>query len=198
MLKTRLHKHNYFYLCNCGGYISLEYAVEGLYSTKSYVFSYFVLMLDIISGKRNNHYHVESPCLNLIGHVSKIYYHLVLIWCTSLCLYSKIILSFFQVWDLWEEGKPFDIVDSSLHQAYPPHQVSRCIHIVLLCMQEQATDWPRMAEILFKWENETSLPPPNKTTFINWKNINYGLDSSSSAGTTTSLNDFTFSVFKAH
>ena len=51
-----------------------EYAMEGLYSTKSDVFSYGVLTLEIISGKKNNHYDVASPWLNLIGHVSKIYY----------------------------------------------------------------------------------------------------------------------------
>ena len=89
------------------------------------------------------------------------------------------------------------IVDLSLGQAYPPHQVSRCIHIVLLCVQEQATDWPSMAEILFMLGNETSLPPPYKPAFINRKNINYGLDSISSAGATASLNDLTFSVFEA-
>ena len=55
-----------------------EYAMEGLYSTKSDVFSYGVLTLEKISGKRNNHYHVASPCQNLIGHVSKIYYHSIL------------------------------------------------------------------------------------------------------------------------
>ena len=82
MLKTRLHNHNYFYLCNYGGYISLEYVVEGLYSTKLDVFCYGVLILEIINGKQNDHYHVESPCthlLNLIGLVHKVNYHLVLI-----------------------------------------------------------------------------------------------------------------------
>ena len=50
---------------------------------------------------------------------------------------------------------------------------------------------------LFMLGNETSLPPPNKPAFINRKNINYGLDSISSAGATASLNDLTFSVFEA-
>ena len=109
----------------------------------------------------------------------------------------KIILLIFQVWDLWEEGKPLDIVDSLLGQAYPAHQVSRCIHIGLLCVQEQATDRPSMAEILFMLGNETNLPPPNKPAFINRKNINCGIDSTSSVGATATLNDLTFSVFEA-
>jgi hypothetical protein len=53
--------------------------MEGLYSIKSDVFAFGVLTLEIISGKRNNHYHVGSPYPNLIGHVSKIRYHFIMI-----------------------------------------------------------------------------------------------------------------------
>uniref|UniRef100_A0A2N9GAN0 non-specific serine/threonine protein kinase n=1 Tax=Fagus sylvatica TaxID=28930 RepID=A0A2N9GAN0_FAGSY len=46
----------------------------------------------------------------------------------------------YTVWDLWMEGKALDIVDSLLAEAYPIHEVLRCIQIGLLCVQEQATD----------------------------------------------------------
>uniref|UniRef100_A0A7N2LUT2 Receptor-like serine/threonine-protein kinase n=1 Tax=Quercus lobata TaxID=97700 RepID=A0A7N2LUT2_QUELO len=151
------------------GYMAPEYAMEGLYSTKSDVFSYGVLTLEIISGKRNNHYHVASPWLNLIGHA----------------------------WDLWMEGKALDIVDSSLGQAYPAHEVSRCIQIGLLCVQEQAMDRPTMIEIVFMLGNETPLPAPKKPAFINRGNINNGQDSSSSIGAPGSINDVTMSVLEA-
>ncbi|KAM3238423.1 G-type lectin S-receptor-like serine/threonine-protein kinase [Capsicum annuum] len=50
------------------GYMSPEYAMNGIVSTKTDVFSFGVLVLEILSGKRNNSwYHVECP-LNLIGH----------------------------------------------------------------------------------------------------------------------------------
>ena len=75
----------------------------------------------------------------------------------------------FQAWDLWMEGKALDIVDSSLGQAYHAHQVSRCIQIGLLCVQEQATGGPTMVEIVFMLGNETTLPTPNKLAFINRK-----------------------------
>jgi hypothetical protein len=55
--------------------MSQEYVMEGLYSIKSDVFNYGVLTLEIISGKRNNYHHIGSASLNLIGYVSKIYYH---------------------------------------------------------------------------------------------------------------------------
>ncbi|XP_047267539.1 G-type lectin S-receptor-like serine/threonine-protein kinase CES101 [Capsicum annuum] len=54
------------------GYMSPEYAMNGIVSTKTDVFSFGVLVLEILSGKRNNSwYHVECP-LNLIGHAWKL------------------------------------------------------------------------------------------------------------------------------
>lgn len=47
-----------------------EYAMNGIISTKVDVFSYRVLLLEILTGKKNNNlYHSDHP-LNLIGHVS--------------------------------------------------------------------------------------------------------------------------------
>ncbi|KAK9936192.1 hypothetical protein M0R45_013047 [Rubus argutus] len=52
------------------GYMSPEYAMEGLFSVKSDVYSFGVLLLEIITGRRNaGYYHEKNPDLNLIGHV---------------------------------------------------------------------------------------------------------------------------------
>ncbi|XP_059436718.1 G-type lectin S-receptor-like serine/threonine-protein kinase At1g11410 [Corylus avellana] len=147
------------------GYMSPEYAMEGLYSIKSDVFSYGVLILEIISGKRNNYYHIGSPSLSLIGYV----------------------------WDLWMDGKALDIVDPSLGQEYPTHEVLRCIQIGLLCVQEQAIDRPTMLEIVFMLGNEATIPSPNKPPFIN-RTINSGLDSSGSKGPPASSNKLTITM----
>ena len=50
--------------------MSPEYAMKGLFSIKSDVFSFGIILLEIISGKRNNYY---SDCysMTLIEHVSK-------------------------------------------------------------------------------------------------------------------------------
>ena len=47
-----------------------EYAADGLYSVKSDVFSYGILVLEIVCGKKNRGFYVEDSKHNLIGHVS--------------------------------------------------------------------------------------------------------------------------------
>ncbi|XP_048140780.1 G-type lectin S-receptor-like serine/threonine-protein kinase At4g03230 [Rhodamnia argentea] len=66
--------------------MSPEYAMGGIFSIKSDVYSFRVLLLEIISGKRNSaHYH-ENPSSSLVGHV----------------------------WELWKEGNCAGIVDKSM------------------------------------------------------------------------------------
>ena len=52
------------------GYMSPEYAVHGQYSIKSDVFSFGVLILEIVSGKKNRGFCHPEHHLNLLGHVS--------------------------------------------------------------------------------------------------------------------------------
>ena len=65
--------------------MSPEYALEGLFSTKSDVFSFGVLLLEILSGKKNTGFY-QSDSLNLLGFVSdKIFLHLHTIYAVLLC-----------------------------------------------------------------------------------------------------------------
>lgn len=47
-----------------------EYAQDGYFSVKSDVFSFGVLLLEIISGKKNNASYCLDRLLNLVGYVS--------------------------------------------------------------------------------------------------------------------------------
>lgn len=49
--------------------MSPEYAMEGLFSVKSDVFAFGVLMLEILSGKKNTGFY-GSSYLSLLGYVS--------------------------------------------------------------------------------------------------------------------------------
>ena len=50
--------------------MSPEYALDGLFSVKSDVFSFGIVMLEIISGKRNTGFYQSQRSLSLVAHVS--------------------------------------------------------------------------------------------------------------------------------
>lgn len=57
---------NLISLCYCSGYMSPEYALQGRFSVKSDIYSFGVLLLEIITGQNYR----DGPSSNLIGHVS--------------------------------------------------------------------------------------------------------------------------------
>ncbi|KAL5984433.1 hypothetical protein ACLOJK_018538 [Asimina triloba] len=65
------------------GYMAPEYAMNGLFSPKSDVFSFGVLLLEIINGKKNNGSLSDDSYRNLLRHA----------------------------WELSQEGKSLEIVD---------------------------------------------------------------------------------------
>lgn len=57
--------------------MSPEYAMDGFFSEKSDVFSFGVIILEIISGMKNVSFYDSNYSLNLLGHVrdfSKIFH----------------------------------------------------------------------------------------------------------------------------
>ncbi|XWS09904.1 hypothetical protein CRYUN_Cryun39dG0029700 [Craigia yunnanensis] len=55
------------------GYMAPEYAIDGLYSIKSDVFSFGVLVLEIVSGKSNRGFCHPDHQLNLLGHAWRLF-----------------------------------------------------------------------------------------------------------------------------
>ena len=178
-----------FSLCYDSGYMSPEYAMQGLFSIKSDVYSFGVLLLEIIIGKKNSAYLHDGPSSNLIGHVSTCANNdykirpilLGLLWWIH-CL---------QVWDLWREGNATNIVDLLLGETYPASEVSRCIQIGLLCVQEHAIDRPTMSTIVFMLGNDTPLPSPKQPAFI--LKGTYNSTNRSTSEASNSVNEITIS-----
>ncbi|KAM0891179.1 hypothetical protein ACQ4PT_026564 [Festuca glaucescens] len=116
------------------GYMSPEYAMRGAFSVKSDTYSFGVLLLEIISGLK-----ISSPLL--IANFS------------SLITYA---------WRLWEDEKTTELVDSSVVASCPLHEVLRCIHVGLLCVQDHPNDRPLMSSVMYMIENQNALLPTPK------------------------------------
>ena len=54
----------------CSGYMPPEYAMHGQFSVKSDVFSFGVLVLEIISGRKNSSFGNGENIENLLSYVS--------------------------------------------------------------------------------------------------------------------------------
>lgn len=116
------------------GYMSPEYAMEGLFSVKSDVYSFGVLLLEIISGERNNSFR-SSDSSNLIRHA----------------------------WKLWRDGKAEELIDPLIFNTCNKAEALQCIHVAMLCVQSSAVQRPTMSSVVFMLEGEnTSLPQPNE------------------------------------
>ena len=51
--------------------MSPEYAMHGIFSTKSDVYSFRVLTLEIISGNKNNRFYLSELAENMLTYVSR-------------------------------------------------------------------------------------------------------------------------------
>ena len=54
----------------CSGYMSPEYVMNGQFSVKSDAFSFSVLILEIISGQKNNSFQIGENIEHLLSYVS--------------------------------------------------------------------------------------------------------------------------------
>ncbi|MBA0817373.1 hypothetical protein Gohar_021901 [Gossypium harknessii] len=119
------------------GYMSPEYAMEGLFSIKSDVFSFGVLLLELVSGKKSTGFY-HSSSLNLIGHA----------------------------WELWKGDRVVELMDPKLEDQVSYPMLYRYINVALLCVQEMAADRPTISEVVSMLSNElTVLNSPKKPAF---------------------------------
>ncbi|WCJ42944.1 G-type lectin S-receptor-like serine/threonine-protein kinase RKS1 [Euphorbia peplus] len=154
------------------GYMAPEYAMQGQFSVKSDVYSFGILLLEIISGRKNSSFYNEIKYSNLGGHV----------------------------WELWKEGRAKEIVDESVGtESKQQEEIERCIQIGLLCVQESAMDRPTMSSVVHMLSNDTVLASPKQPAFIlktTYSNIHIQDPSTSTttSGGTSSINSMSETV----
>ncbi|KAK9212431.1 hypothetical protein WN943_001813 [Citrus x changshan-huyou] len=149
------------------GYMSPEYALDGLFSIKSDVFSFGILMLETLSSRKNTGvYNTDS--FNLLGHA----------------------------WDLWKHERVHELMDPVILQdEIPLPMLMRYVNVALLCVQENAADRPTMSDVVSMISNEhLNLPFPKKLTFVKGKNVKNSSYSTSGTSEICSVNDVTVSL----
>lgn len=153
--------------------MSPEFAMHGKFSMKTDVYSFGILILEIISGKENSYlYQIDENTTagNLVTYVStKIWTLTILINLKHLTRESCMLIHSLlcQVWRLWTSGSQLELVDPAMRGNYKSNEVARCIHIALLCIQENPEDRPMLSTIItMLTSNTTILPVPRLPGFF--------------------------------
>ncbi|XP_062202870.1 cysteine-rich receptor-like protein kinase 6 [Phragmites australis] len=120
------------------GYMAPEYAMCGHYSIKSDVFSFGVLVLEIVTGRRNSGSYNSNQDVDLLTHV----------------------------WEHWTRGNVMELIDPSLSDHPPIEQMLKCIHIGLLCVQRKPAARPMMSWVNIMLSSSTvRLPSLSRPAF---------------------------------
>uniref|UniRef100_A0A8R7TZ29 Receptor-like serine/threonine-protein kinase n=2 Tax=Triticum urartu TaxID=4572 RepID=A0A8R7TZ29_TRIUA len=117
------------------GYMSPEYAMDGVFSMKSDIYSFGVLVLEIVTGKKNRGFYDDELDLSLLG-------------CS---------------WKLWKEGRTADLLDEAMAGSIDYSVVLRCIQVALLCVEVHPKNRPLMSSVVMMLSSENAtLPEPNE------------------------------------
>ncbi|KAM1108507.1 hypothetical protein PS2_005134 [Malus domestica] len=119
------------------GYMAPEYAIHGRFSVKTDVFSFGVLVLEIISGKRIRSFRYGENEEDLLSYA----------------------------WRNWMEETPQNIIDPTLTTSSRT-ETMRCIHIGLLCVQQNVVDRPTVASVVSMFNSHSlTLSVPSRPAF---------------------------------
>lgn len=156
------------------GYMAPEYAMQGTISVKSDVFSFGVLLLEIISGKKTSRFHLSEHGQSLLTFVCSIFPEIRIffsIYKSCVVMHLQVICLFInlysQAWKLWSNNHELELMDPLLEETYVENDVLRCIHIALLCVQEDPAYRPTMSAVVFMLENDiVQLPEATEPAFF--------------------------------
>ncbi|XP_004137479.1 cysteine-rich receptor-like protein kinase 10 isoform X1 [Cucumis sativus] len=125
---------NTFKIAGTHGYMAPEYAIHGYLSVKSDIFSFGILVLEIVSGRKNHDIRLGAQQVDLLGYA----------------------------WLLYQEGRVLELVDQSLTK-YNVDEAAMCIQLGLLCCQAKVSDRPDMSTTHLMLSSDSfTLPRPGK------------------------------------
>ncbi|KAJ0837071.1 putative protein kinase RLK-Pelle-DLSV family [Helianthus annuus] len=133
------------------GYMAPEYVQHGHFSVKSDVFSFGVLVLEIVTGQKNKCFQHGESFENLLSFA----------------------------WKSRRNGTTSDIIDPTLKTGPSLRDAIRTIHVGLLCVQENVINRLTMASVVHMLHNfSVTLPEPLKPAFFNSSMNTSGIENS--------------------
>ncbi|TVU16911.1 hypothetical protein EJB05_32914, partial [Eragrostis curvula] len=122
------------------GYMAPEYAMRGQYSVKSDVFSLGVLILEIITGRKNSSSYANSE--------------------------ESFVLLMSLVWEHWTARTSKGLLDPFLSCQAPQDQILKLVNIGLLCVQDSPVNRPMISTgNVMLGSDSISLQAPSRPTF---------------------------------
>nr|POE53027.1 cysteine-rich receptor-like protein kinase 3 [Quercus suber] len=119
------------------GYIAPEYVIRGILTEKADVYSFGAVVIEVVSGKRNN----------------------------TFFQYSHSIIQ--MVWNLYGIGRVCEAVDPALEGQFQEEEASRLLQIGLLCVQASAELRPSMSTVVKMLFDNQEIPQPTHPPFLN-------------------------------
>nr|XP_017229222.1 PREDICTED: G-type lectin S-receptor-like serine/threonine-protein kinase At4g27290 [Daucus carota subsp. sativus] len=133
------------------GYMSPEYALDGMFSVKSDVYSFGVIVIEILSGMKMRGFYQSDPSLNLLGYA----------------------------WKLYKDSNFLELVAEDIVENCSSSEALRVVQIGLLCVQPHPEDRPSMSTVVLMLCSEITLPEPRQPGFFT-ERIPLNSDSSTS------------------
>ncbi|KAJ9564747.1 hypothetical protein OSB04_000713 [Centaurea solstitialis] len=132
----------------CSGYTAPEYAIHGQLSEKADTYSFGIVVLEIISGKRCTDI-LSPPDRYLLEHAMNVY----------------------------ENHTPLQLIDETLDPSeYTENEVNKMIEIALLCTMSPVSERPTMSEVLVHLNDRSREQRPPTRLRFDVPNLNSHVD----------------------
>lgn len=160
-LMSREQSHVFTTLRGTRGYLAPEWITNYAISEKSDVYSYGMVLLEIVGGRKNYDASETSEKSHFPSYAFK----------------------------MMEEGKLTDILDANLEMAKTDERVMIAIKVALWCIQDDMSHRPSMTKVVQMLEGLSPVPPPPMSSQLNSRLYSSFCKSVSGEGTSSGPSD---------